>query len=87
MARCPWAPSCCRNETPFCWPSGIFVLTLLLVICQPRGLGIGWSASLGALLALAAGVVHWSDIPVVWDIVGNATATFIAIIVISVLMD
>ncbi|MDF3573400.1 ArsB/NhaD family transporter, partial [Enterobacter cloacae] len=30
----------------------IFLFTLVLVIWQPRGLGIGWSASLGAILAL-----------------------------------
>ena len=30
----------------------IFVLTIALVIWQPRGLNIGWNASLGALLAL-----------------------------------
>ena len=56
----------------------IFAITLLLVIWQPRGLGIGWSASAGALLALLTGVVHPGDIPAVWQIVWNATATFIA---------
>lgn len=42
---------------------------------------------LGAGLALLTGVVHVSDIPVVWQIVWNATATFIAIIIISLLLD
>lgn len=65
----------------------IFLATLTLVIWQPRGLGIGYSATLGALFALLTGVVHLTDIPTVWNIVWNATAAFIAIIIISLLLD
>lgn len=65
----------------------IFVFTLVLVIWQPRGLQIGWSASIGAALALLSGAVSVGDIATVWQIVWNATATFIAIIIISLLLD
>jgi len=67
--------------------AAIFVFTLVLVIWQPRGLGIGWSALIGAGLALATGVVHPHDIADVWQVVWNATAAFIAIIVISLVLD
>jgi arsenical pump membrane protein len=65
----------------------IFLLTMVLVIWQPKGLGVGWSASLGAILALLAGVVTLDDIPLVWGIVWNATTTFISLIIISLLLD
>ncbi|TFW12235.1 arsenic transporter [Brevundimonas intermedia] len=65
----------------------IFAVTITLVIWQPKGLQIGWSAMGGAAVALLLGVVTLNDIPVVWGIVWNATATFIAIIVISLLLD
>jgi arsenical pump membrane protein len=67
--------------------AGIFIVTLAFVILQPRGLGVGWSASAGALLALLTGVVQLSDIAAVWHIVWNATATFIAIIITSLVLD
>jgi len=65
----------------------IFLFTLTLVIWQPKGLGVGWSATLGAVLALLFGVVSLHDIPAVWAIIWNATATFIALIIISLLLD
>ncbi|GEO26623.1 putative arsenical pump membrane protein YdfA [Alicyclobacillus acidoterrestris] len=74
--------------TPIIWLAiGVFVVTLVFVIWQPKGLSIGWSAFGGAVLALLLHVVHFADVWSVTKIVGDATLAFVGIIIISMVLD
>ena len=65
----------------------IFLVTLVLVIWQPKGLQIGTTAVIGAVVAYVLGVVHYEDLWVVFNIVWDATLAFIGIIILSMVLD
>jgi arsenical pump membrane protein len=65
----------------------VFLITLILIITQPKGLKIGTTAVLGAITALVLEVVDFKDILDVTNIVWDATLAFIGIIILSMVLD
>ncbi len=65
----------------------LFVAVLALLIWRPHGLSMGWPAAIGGLLAVPFGVVSLSDVSTVVGIVWDATITFVAVILISLVLD
>ena len=66
---------------------GLFLVTLVFIIWQPKGLQIGTTAVAGALVALLLGVVSFDDVVTVTNIVWDATLAFIGIIILSMVLD
>lgn len=69
------------------WAITLFVVVLGLVITRPGGLPIGWTALVGGFLAWVTGLVSTPDIVQVVSLVWDATLTFVAAILISLILD
>ena len=75
------------NNYFFAATLAIFIFSLFLVIYKPKGLGIGYSASIGAIITVLAGFTTFVDFLNVVSIVWNATLTFVSVVIIALVFD
>ena len=68
-------------------PISIFLITLILIITQPKNFQIGTIAITGAVVSLFVGTVNINDVLAVTNIVWDATLAFIGIIIMSMVLD
>lgn len=68
-------------------PISLFLVTLVFIIWQPRGLQIGTTAVIGAVAAVILDVVSPQDVLTVTSIVWDAMLAFIGIIILSMVLD
>jgi arsenical pump membrane protein len=61
----------------------IFVGVLLLIVTRPRQLSVAWSATLGALMAVAAGLLSLPTLAAIFGATWDAAATLIALFILS----
>lgn len=65
----------------------IFLITLILILWQPKGLQIGTSAIIGATAVLILRLVNFNDAIEIIKIVWDATLAFIGIIILSTVLE
>ncbi|MCY0879706.1 MAG: arsenic transporter [Firmicutes bacterium] len=65
----------------------LFATVLVFITVRPRRLSIGWSATGGGILALLLGLVTLRDVLNVARLVWDATLTFVALVMISLVLD
>ena len=65
----------------------IFIAALAMVIAKPRGIDIGYSSLIWALVTIILGLITLEQVVEVLDIVWNATLTFVSVVIISLIFD
>lgn len=60
---------------------------LFLITVRPWRLPIGWTASAGGIVALLLGLVTVADVVTMAHLVWDATLTFVALVIISLVLD
>jgi arsenical pump membrane protein len=65
----------------------IFAVTLVLMIKRPRGLRLGYAASIGAIASVSLGTVSLGDAAAAFMDIWDAALAFIGIVALSVTLD